>query len=155
MSQTLNMIAPSAGQVFSGNPSGATYAADNYGGVFAVALQDMFAMMKAGCTIQSGDARVVVPASGSAYTMQWPSFGNIWYDITLSANCALSIGAGSPDAYPQVMRVIIRPNGFQATLPASGGSLINSGGAPPVPSTSAVTEYAYASEAVTTELGGI
>ena len=149
------MIAPSPRQQFSGMPSRATYTADNYGGIFNVQSMDILALLAAGCSLLTGPLRVIVPASGSAYTLLFPAFGDIWYDITLSAPCTFSIGASSPEYLPQIMRVLIRPNGFQATLPASGGSLVNVGGIAPTPSTSAITEYTYASDGTAPILGGV
>ena len=142
---TATMIAPMPGQQFSSCPSGATYIADSNGGIFGVLPADVLELLEGGCTFPSGPFKVVVPASGSAYTLSYPAFGDVWYDITLSDNCVFTMGPGSPDAPAQTMRILIRPNGFQATLPSSGGVLVSSGSAPTVPSTSAITEYAYAS----------
>ena len=155
MTPTSNMIAPTPGQTFSGNPSGASYTADSYGGINGVSCMDVLAMLKAGCAFQTGPAKVIATVSTSTYTVTFPAFGDIWYDLSFAVPCTLSIGPSSPDSAPQLMRVLIRPNGNQVTLPASGASLVNAGGAPPTPSTSALTEYTYASDATAPILGGL
>ena len=150
---TNNMIAPNVGQTFSGMPSGTNYMADANGLITGVQGVDVPALLKANCTFQTGQAKVVVAASGAAYTLLFPAFGDIFYDVTLSANCTLSIGAASPADVPQIMTLLIRPNGFQATLPSTGAQLVNMGPNPPTPSTSQPSAYTYASDGTAPVIG--
>ncbi len=151
---TSNMIAPAPGQAFPGMPSGTSYTADNYGAVNGVAAIDLLAMLKAGCALQTGPAKIVVAASGPAYSLLFPATGDVFYDVTLSTNCVFSV-APTSNAAPQIMRLIIRPNGFQATLPSDGATLVNVAGSPPVPSTTGISEYTYASSGSAPLLGGV
>ena len=155
MTPTFNMIAPNPGQLFSGNPSGNSYTADNYGAVNGVAARDVEAMQKAGCGFQTGPAKYSLTVSTPTFLLLYPNFGDGWYDLNFTVPCTLSIGPSSPSSPPQLLRVIIRPNGNQVTLPSSNGTLINAGGAPPTPSTTQITSYEYASDNIGAELGGV
>jgi hypothetical protein len=153
MSTTTNMIAPSPGQTFTGNPSGATYTADSSAAVQGVAAMDVMALVMAGCKFQLATTPLIaVPASGATYPLAFPSSGNITYRVTLSAACAFSIAAGTSGYQEMTLEII--PAGNQATLPAEG-VVTYTGAAAPVPSASSETMFKFSSDGSGTILGNI
>ena len=96
-----------------------------------------------------------VASSGTTQTLTFAAAGDIAYDITLSTNCTFAVTPPSGMGTYRRLTLMIRPAGFQATLPASSGSLAWAGGSPPTPSTSAVTLVTFASDGTAPVLGGI
>ena len=96
-----------------------------------------------------------IAASGATRTLVFASSGDIAYDVTLSQACTFTLGTAPSNGTFQRIYLIIRPAGFQATLPPSSASLAYAGGAAPTPSTSAITEIAYASDGTAPVLGGV
>ena len=93
----------------------------------------------------------------AAYTLTLAE-GGIVYDVTLSANCTFTITPPAPNGSPQRMTLIIRPNGFTATLPVSGSGLVWKGGSTgsaPVLSTSQTTVLSFVYTGALPIFGGV
>ncbi len=97
----------------------------------------------------------VVASSGTSQTLTFASSGDIAYDVTLSAACTFSITAPTNNGTFRRILLIIRPAGYQATLPASSSSLVWAGGAAPVPSTSTYTVLMFGSTGTAPIFGGL
>jgi hypothetical protein len=97
----------------------------------------------------------VIASSGATQTLTFATGGDIVYDITLSANCTISITPPSTTGAWHRLILIIRPAGFQATLPTSSASLVWSGGSPVVPSTTAITLITFGGTGTAPVFGGI
>ena len=98
---------------------------------------------------------LVTQNCSSTLALTWPSGGgDVLYDVTLSAACTITMGT-PPAGQPQRMYLIIRPAGFQATLPASSGAIVWAGGSAPAPSTTISTAISFLSSGTAPIFGGI
>lgn len=104
--------------------------------------------------IQTSTPVIALSASGTQ-ALAFAAMGDVAYDVTLTGNCTFSLSTPPNTGTFQKLLLMIRPAGFQATLPASSAALANAGGSAPTPSTSAVTLYGYASDGTAPILGGI
>lgn len=68
----------------------------------------------------TGSSVIVVAASGATQTLAFPSFGNAIYDLTLTANCTLTLTGGAA-GQAQTITLFVRQDataGRVLTLPA-------------------------------------
>ncbi len=77
-----------------------------------------------------------VAASGAAQTLTFPASGNAAYDLTLTANCALSLSGGTAGQL-QALTLILRQDATAGRLPALPASVKWPGGTAPTPNTAA------------------
>ena len=77
-----------------------------------------------------------VSTSGSSQSISFPSSGNAAYDITLTANCAITLTGGTSGQY-QSVTLILRQNSTAGWTPTLPSGVKWSGGTTPTPNTQA------------------
>lgn len=77
-----------------------------------------------------------VATSGSAQTISFPSSGSSAYDITLTANCTITLTGGTASQY-QTVTLIMRQNSTAGWLPTLPTGIHWPGGIAPTPNTTA------------------
>lgn len=100
----------------------------------------------------NGGTVISVPVSGAAQALAYPQFGDVTYDVTLSANCTFTLTSTNTVAgrRQRVFLQVRNPVGaFTTTFPA--GLKWNNGAAAPTIITTAGTVYSYTLE--TTDAG--
>jgi hypothetical protein len=105
----------------------------------AAAISAVLPATGTGSTGSTGTTDIVpvttVAASGAAQAMAFPASGSAAFDITLTANCAITLAGGTTGQY-QTVTLILRQNstaGWMPTLPA--GVKWANGGTAPTPNT--------------------
>ena len=101
----------------------------------------------------------VVTAAASSETLTFGDWSDATYDLTLNQSCTIAIGSipvlsGIDALIPRRITLIIRPNGYQATLPASNSSLVWAGGSAPTPSPSLITVVEFFTDGTLPIFGG-
>jgi hypothetical protein len=75
-----------------------------------------------------------VATSGSAQSLSFPSSGSVCYDITLTANCTLTLSGGVVGEYLTVI-LVLRQDATAGWTPTLPTGVIWAGGTPPTPNT--------------------
>ncbi len=75
-----------------------------------------------------------VASSGTAQIVTFPAYGDICYDITMTADCTFAITGGTSGQY-QLMTLILRQDATAGRIPTFPGTVTWAGGSVPVPNT--------------------
>lgn len=91
--------------------------------------------------VASGGGSTTVPvttiaASGSSRALAFPASGNAAYDITLTANCAVTLTGGTAGQY-QTITLILRQDATAGRTPTLPNGVKWPGGTAPTPNTTA------------------
>lgn len=73
-----------------------------------------------------------IATSGAAQSLAFPANGDVCYDITLSANCTITLTGGTGGEFQTMTLILRNQGGFAPTLPAT---IKWQGGVAPVPNT--------------------
>lgn len=98
---------------------------------------------------------VATQTSSGTTALAFSNTADVVYDVTLSAATTFSFTAPSNTGTYRKLTLIIRPAGYQATLPASSSSLVWAGGSPPAVSTSNPTIITFTSTGNAPIFGGL
>lgn len=91
--------------------------------------------------VASGGGSTTVPvttiaASGSSRALAFPASGNAAYDITLTANCAVTLTGGTAGQY-QTITLVLRQDATAGRTPTLPDGVKWPGGTAPTPNTTA------------------
>lgn len=92
------------------------------------------------CTTGGGGSTTVpvttIAASGSSRALAFPASGNAAYDITLTANCAVTLTGGTSGQY-QTITLVLRQDATAGRTPTLPAGVKWPGGTAPTPNTTA------------------